>query len=58
MAAGSSAQLAAGVPGVVKGDVTVDIPGWNRNYVSEGGGSLNLGDAIPPPKNTATSATE
>jgi 2Fe-2S ferredoxin len=35
---------------VVKGDVTVEIPSWNRNYVSEGGGSLNLGDAIPPPK--------
>ena len=35
---------------VVKGDVTVEIPGWNRNYVSEGGGSMNLGDAIPPPK--------
>ena len=35
---------------VVTGDVTVEIPGWNRNYVSEGGGSMNLGDAIPPPK--------
>ena len=35
---------------VVKGDVTVEIPSWNRNYVSEGGGSMNLGDAIPPPK--------
>jgi 2Fe-2S ferredoxin len=35
---------------VVKGDVTVEIPGWNRNYVSEGGGSMNLGSAIPPPK--------
>jgi ferredoxin, 2Fe-2S len=35
---------------VVKGDVTVEIPGWNRNYVSEGGGSMNLGNAIPPPK--------
>jgi 2Fe-2S ferredoxin len=35
---------------IVKGDVTVEIPGWNRNYVSEGGGSMNLGDAIPPPK--------
>ena len=27
----------------VKGDITVTIPSWNRNYVSEGGGSLNLG---------------
>ena len=35
---------------VVKGDVTVRLPAWNRNYVSEGGGSLNLGGAIPPPK--------
>ena len=32
---------------VVKGDVVVEIPSWNRNYVSEGGGSMNLGDAIP-----------
>jgi ferredoxin, 2Fe-2S len=31
-------------------DITVEIPSWNRNYVSEGGGSMNLGDAIPPPK--------
>jgi 2Fe-2S ferredoxin len=35
---------------VVKGDVAVRIPSWNRNYVSEGGGSMNLGDAIPAPK--------
>ena len=32
------------------GKVVVEIPSWNRNYVSEGGGSMNLGDAIPPPK--------
>jgi ferredoxin, 2Fe-2S len=36
-----------GCQAVVKGDVTVRIPAWNRNYVSEGGGSMNLGDAIP-----------
>jgi hypothetical protein len=30
--------------------VTVEIPNWNRNYVSEGGGSINLGDAIPVKK--------
>lgn len=30
-------------------DITVNIPSWNRNYVSEGGGSMNLGDAIPAP---------
>ena len=35
---------------VVKGDVSVEIPSWNRNYVSEGGGSINLGDAIPAAK--------
>lgn len=29
------------------GEITVEIPTWNRNYVSEGGGSINLGDAIP-----------
>jgi 2Fe-2S ferredoxin len=32
------------------GKVTARIPDWNRNYVSEGGGSINLGSAIPPPK--------
>lgn len=36
---------------VVQGDVEVEIPTWNRNYVSEGGGSINLGGAIPPPRN-------
>jgi 2Fe-2S ferredoxin len=36
-----------GCQAVVKGDVVVDMPSWNRNYVSEGGGSTNLGDAIP-----------
>lgn len=39
-----------GCQAVVKGDVTVEIPSWNRNYVSEGGGSMNLGDAIPTGK--------
>ena len=38
-----------GCQAVVKGDVVVEMPAWNRNYVSEGGGSMNLGDAIPPP---------
>ena len=27
-----------GCQAVVKGDVVVEIPAWNRNYVSEGGG--------------------
>ncbi len=40
-----------GCQAVVKGDVVVEIPTWNINYVSEGGGSMNLGNAIPPPKN-------
>ena len=31
------------------GEVVVEIPSWNRNYVSEGGGSMNLGAAIPAP---------
>jgi 2Fe-2S ferredoxin len=35
---------------VEDGEVVVEIPSWNRNYVSEGGGSMNLGDAIPAPK--------
>ena len=26
-----------GCQAVVKGDVTVEIPAWNRNYISEGG---------------------
>jgi 2Fe-2S ferredoxin len=39
-----------GCQAVVKGNVTVEIPSWNRNYVSEGGGSMNLGDAIPAAK--------
>ncbi|MBL8218504.1 MAG: 2Fe-2S iron-sulfur cluster binding domain-containing protein [Bryobacterales bacterium] len=38
-----------GCQAVVKGDVVVEIPAWNRNYVSEGGGSI-LGDAIPGKK--------
>lgn len=39
-----------GCQAVVTGDVVVEIPSWNRNYVSEGGGSMNLGDAIPAAK--------
>ncbi len=30
---------------VVKGDITVEIPAWNRNYISEGGTSM-FGDAM------------
>jgi 2Fe-2S ferredoxin len=28
-----------GCQAVVKGDVVVEIPAWNRNYISEGGKS-------------------
>ena len=47
MAPGLTLHSRLGCQAVVTGDVTVEIPTWNRNYVSEGGGSMNLGDAIP-----------
>ncbi len=50
MAAGLTLHSRLGCQSVVTGDVVVEIPDWNRNYVSEGGGSMNLGDAIPAPK--------
>jgi len=50
MAPGLTLRSRLGCQAVVNGDVVVEIPGWNINYVSEGGGSLNLGSAIPPPK--------
>ena len=46
-AAGLTIRSRLGCQCVVLGDVTVEIPDWNRNYVSEGGGSINLGAAIP-----------
>jgi len=46
-AAGLTLHSRLGCQSVVTGDVVVEIPSWNRNYVSEGGGSMNLGDAIP-----------
>jgi len=49
-AAGLTLHSRLGCQAVVKGDVVVEIPNWNRNYVSEGGGSINLGAAIPVPK--------
>jgi 2Fe-2S ferredoxin len=39
MAAGLTLHSRLGCQAVVKGDVKVEIPAWNRNYVSEGGGS-------------------
>jgi 2Fe-2S ferredoxin len=50
MAPGLTIHSRLGCQAVVKGDVVVEVPSWNRNYVSEGGGSINLGNAIPPPK--------
>jgi 2Fe-2S ferredoxin len=50
MAPGLTPRSRLGCQAVVTGDVTVEIPSWNKNYVSEGGGSINLGDAIPPPR--------
>ena len=37
MAAGLTLRSRLGCQAVVKGDVTVEIPAWNRNYISEGG---------------------
>jgi 2Fe-2S ferredoxin len=48
-AADLSLHSRLGCQAVVKGDVVLEIPAWNRNYISEGGGSI-LGDGIPPPK--------
>ena len=50
MAAGLTLHSRLGCQCVVTGDVVVEIPDWNRNYVSEGGGSINLGAAIPAGK--------
>ena len=58
MAAGVTVHSRLGCQAVVQGDISIEIPDWNRNYVSEGGGSMNLGDAIPPPRTTAASAQQ
>jgi ferredoxin, 2Fe-2S len=51
MAPGLTLHSRLGCQAVVTGDVVVEIPSWNINYISEGGGSLNFGpDSIPPPK--------
>jgi len=50
-AAGLTLRSRLGCQCVVNGDVIVEIPGWNRNYVSEGGGSTLAPDAIPTPNN-------
>jgi 2Fe-2S ferredoxin len=58
MAPGLTLHSRLGCQCIVQGDVEVEIPTWNRNYVSEGGGSMNLGDAIPPARLTATIGTD
>jgi 2Fe-2S ferredoxin len=50
MAPGLTLHSRLGCQCVVQGDVVAEVPDWNRNYVSEGGGSMNLGDAIPAAK--------
>jgi 2Fe-2S ferredoxin len=50
LAPGLTTRSRLGCQCIVHGDVEVEIPTWNRNYVSEGGGSMNLGDAIPTGK--------
>jgi len=50
MAADLQLHSRLGCQVALKGDAVVEIPDWNRNYVSEGGGSMNLGDAIPAGK--------
>lgn len=50
MAPGLTLHSRLGCQAVVNGDVEVEIPSWNRNYISEGGGSINLGEAIPVKK--------
>ena len=50
MAPGLTLHSRLGCQCVLNGDVVAEIPDWNRNYVSEGGGSMNLGDAIPAAK--------
>ncbi len=39
MAAGLTLRSRLGCQAVVKGDVSVEVPSWNRNYISEGGKS-------------------
>ncbi|MBI3679518.1 MAG: 2Fe-2S iron-sulfur cluster binding domain-containing protein [Acidobacteria bacterium] len=46
MAADLTLHSRLGCQAVVKGDLVLEVPAWNRNYVSEGGGSI-LGEAIP-----------
>jgi 2Fe-2S ferredoxin len=56
MAADLTPHSRLGCQAIVTGDVVVEIPAWNRNYISEGGGSI-LGDAIPGPKKAQPAGT-
>ena len=38
MAPGLTLHSRLGCQAVVKGDIVVEIPTWNKNFVSEGGG--------------------
>ena len=40
MAPGLTLRSRLGCQAVVKGDVKVEIPAWNKNYISEGGKSM------------------
>ena len=57
MAAGLTLHSRLGCQCVVTGDVVIEIPDWNRNYVSEGGVSSLGPGAIPPPKGPVHGAT-
>jgi ferredoxin, 2Fe-2S len=39
MAAGLTLRSRLGCQAIVKGDISVEVPEWNRNYISEGGKS-------------------
>lgn len=39
MAPGLTLRSRLGCQAIVKGDITVEIPAWNKNYISEGGKS-------------------
>ena len=45
MAPGLTLHSRLGCQAVVTGDVVVEIPNWNRNYISEGGASTLTGAA-------------
>lgn len=51
MAADLTLHSRLGCQAVVEsdGEIVLEIPAWNRNYISEGGASI-LGDAIPVKK--------